>query len=65
MNPNDIQEAAGLPRSSRPATFAIFGRDLSLSVSVECEPLNGLSPQKVDEIKNVLRELCLSDNFTE
>jgi hypothetical protein len=41
------------------------GNDLSLSVSVKCKPQNGLSPQKVEEIKGVLRELGLDDNLVE
>lgn len=39
------------------------GNDLSLSVNVKCKPQDGLSPQKVEEIKSTLRELGLDDTL--
>jgi len=41
------------------------GADLSLKVSVKCKPQTGLSQQKVDEVKSVLRELGLNDDLGE
>jgi hypothetical protein len=37
--------------------------DLTLTVKVECKPEGGLSSQKVEEIKNALRELGLDDRL--
>jgi hypothetical protein len=37
--------------------------DLTLTVKVECRPEGGLSPQKMEEIKNALRELGLDDRI--
>jgi hypothetical protein len=36
---------------------------LTLTVKVECMPENGLSPQKVEEVKSALRELGLDDRI--
>jgi hypothetical protein len=37
--------------------------DLTLTVKVECKPDGGLSPQRMEEIRNALRELGLDDRI--
>jgi hypothetical protein len=36
---------------------------LTLTVTVDCTPDDGISPQKVEEIKSALRELGLNDRI--
>ena len=43
----------------------VTGSGLKLTVRVEVSPEGGVSKQKVDEAKNALRELGLSDDVKE